>query len=98
MNDAAFDLPVAPPSMGRIFSVWRRHQRVYFKFFLANMLPPFLEPLMVILALGVGLAAYMKLIQGMSYAAFLAPGMIACLLYTSPSPRDRTRSRMPSSA
>ena len=23
---------------------------------------------------------------------------IACLLYTSPSPRDRTRSRMPSSA
>ena len=31
----------------------------------------------------------------------VAPGMtadIACLLYTSPSPRDRTRSRMPSSA
>ena len=25
-------------------------------------------------------------------------GSIACLLYTSPSPRDRTRSRMPSSA
>ena len=25
-------------------------------------------------------------------------GFTACLLYTSPSPRDRTRSRMPSSA
>ena len=25
-------------------------------------------------------------------------GLYACLLYTSPSPRDRTRSRMPSSA
>jgi len=25
-------------------------------------------------------------------------GMSTCLLYTSPSPRDRTRSRMPSSA
>eukprot|EP00656_Telonema_subtile_P047449 TRINITY_DN54505_c0_g1_i1.p2 TRINITY_DN54505_c0_g1~~TRINITY_DN54505_c0_g1_i1.p2 ORF type:complete len:156 (-),score=15.14 TRINITY_DN54505_c0_g1_i1:25-492(-) len=25
-------------------------------------------------------------------------GLFACLLYTSPSPRDRTRSRMPSSA
>ena len=24
--------------------------------------------------------------------------ILACLLYTSPSPRDRTRSRMPSSA
>ena len=26
------------------------------------------------------------------------PGALTCLLYTSPSPRDRTRSRMPSSA
>ena len=26
------------------------------------------------------------------------PGIDICLLYTSPSPRDRTRSRMPSSA
>ena len=25
-------------------------------------------------------------------------GVLTCLLYTSPSPRDRTRSRMPSSA
>ena len=32
-------------------------------------------------------------------AALDAPGArIPCLLYTSPSPRDRTRSRMPSSA
>ena len=28
----------------------------------------------------------------------LLPESSACLLYTSPSPRDRTRSRMPSSA
>src|SRR5665811_813883 len=26
------------------------------------------------------------------------PCLVSCLLYTSPSPRDRTRSRMPSSA
>ena len=38
------------------------------------------------------------------YAALAALGItpsppnICCLLYTSPSPRDRTRSRMPSSA
>ena len=29
---------------------------------------------------------------------FMDKGVIVCLLYTSPSPRDRTRSRMPSSA
>ena len=28
----------------------------------------------------------------------LVADTVACLLYTSPSPRDRTRSRMPSSA
>ena len=36
------------------------------------------------------------------FALTLATGMLGqwniCLLYTSPSPRDRTRSRMPSSA
>ena len=30
--------------------------------------------------------------------AFFCQKFLACLLYTSPSPRDRTRSRMPSSA
>ena len=32
------------------------------------------------------------------YAMNATPRQITCLLYTSPSPRDRTRSRMPSSA
>ena len=31
-------------------------------------------------------------------SARIARGEISCLLYASPSPRDRTRSRMPSSA
>ena len=31
-------------------------------------------------------------------SATVGTGNIVCLLYTSPSPRDRTRSRMPSSA
>ena len=36
---------------------------------------------------------------GAAQAALNLPGQISrCLLYTSPSPRDRTRSRMPSSA
>ena len=36
---------------------------------------------------------------GISTIAYFFVGYsIACLLYTSPSPRDRTRSRMPSSA
>ena len=34
--------------------------------------------------------------RGIEYVAYDSP--YSCLLYTSPSPRDRTRSRMPSSA
>ena len=34
---------------------------------------------------------------GIPASVTLAQGIL-CLLYTSPSPRDRTRSRMPSSA
>ena len=36
-------------------------------------------------------------LAGSGVGAF-APYITHCLLYTSPSPRDRTRSRMPSSA
>ena len=35
---------------------------------------------------------------GTQYLADMGAEVINCLLYTSPSPRDRTRSRMPSSA
>ena len=35
---------------------------------------------------------------GVSSQGHFFEGHIPCLLYTSPSPRDRTRSRMPSSA
>ena len=35
---------------------------------------------------------------GFSFAYLALGAGVGCLLYTSPSPRDRTRSRMPSSA
>ena len=43
--------------------------------------------------IGGGLSIYMRM-------ELMEPGVqyMDCLLYTSPSPRDRTRSRMPSSA
>ena len=45
------------------------------------------------------LRAFKKSDHEISYAYYEAWSPIeGCLLYTSPSPRDRTRSRMPSSA
>ena len=48
---------------------------------------------------------YIKILNGDSVVVEMTPYdltkgriILSCLLYTSPSPRDRTRSRMPSSA
>ena len=43
------------------------------------------------------IGAFLLLIP-VALQAPVQPSLMACLLYTSPSPRDRTRSRMPSSA
>ena len=51
----------------------------------------------ILFMLGIGALATGTLM----YLGILGEGWLlgtACLLYTSPSPRDRTRSRMPSSA
>ena len=53
---------------------------------------------------GAGKSTLLKLVMGFIAAnggqiqCQASPQHIGCLLYTSPSPRDRTRSRMPSSA
>ena len=60
---------------------------------------------LLLLAFTLVLAIVAMLLHGLSiFVLSLVIGLVAvcscvtCLLYTSPSPRDRTRSRMPSSA
>ena len=57
-------------------------------------------PLACAFAVGPALATGVELdVHTAPFAALALVGLAcACLLYTSPSPRDRTRSRMPSSA
>jgi hypothetical protein len=47
---------------------------------------------------GKALPGYEPLPLGMHYSHAFSPDGHTCLLYTSPSPRDRQKSRMPSSA
>lgn len=77
MAENEFVLPLPAASLRRVVAVWQRYRRVYFKFLFANIIPPVLEPLFFLLGIGVGLAAYMGLVQGLDYAVFLAPGMMA---------------------
>lgn len=77
MPELSLEMVRPAASLVRVLAVWKRFRKVYFKFLLANMVPPVLEPLFFILGLGVGLSAYLGLVQGVDYAVFLAPGMMA---------------------
>ncbi|MBN1699934.1 MAG: ABC transporter permease [Spirochaetales bacterium] len=71
------DININVPSFpARCFSVWYRHFRVYTRHLLSNGLPPFLEPLFFLLAIGVGLGLYIDNMQGLPYFQFLASGII----------------------
>jgi lipooligosaccharide transport system permease protein len=58
--------------------VWMRNLVVYRKTWLTNILPNFFEPVIYLLAMGVGLGAYLREgMGGVSYLAFISPGLIA---------------------
>ena len=65
----------------RAWLMWRRNVDVSLVTWKTNVLPPLLEPVLYILAFGIGLGAYVQKInfegQAYSYLTFLAPGMIA---------------------
>lgn len=65
-----------PPFYHRIYSVWYRHMRVYIKHIITNGFPPFLEPLIFLFALGIGLGKYVPQMGGIPYMQFLASGLL----------------------
>lgn len=52
-----------------------RHWLVYRKYFWSNILPTVIEPCFFILSLGLGMSAFVKDIDGLSYASFMGPGL-----------------------
>ena len=73
-----------PNVFQRIYSVWFRHFRVYTRYFISNGLPPFLEPLIFLIGIGIGLGQFVKEMDGMPYIYFLASAiMIPPAMFTS---------------
>lgn len=64
-----------------VYSVWHRHVKVYQRTWLVNFLPPVSEPIVYLVAFGVGLSPLVGEVsyngQTVSYLEFIAPGMIA---------------------
>jgi len=61
----------------RAFRVWQRHLKVYTKLYKSSFALNFVEPVLYLAALGLGLGAYIKEINGLPYVNFIAPGIIA---------------------
>ena len=61
----------------RAFRVWQRHLKVYTKLYKSSFALNFVEPVLYLAALGIGLGAYIKEINGLPYVNFIAPGIIA---------------------
>ena len=66
-----------PPLHRRLYSVWFRHMRVYTKNLLSNGFPPFLEPLIFLAGVGLGLGKYItEPMGGVKYIEFLGAGLL----------------------
>jgi lipooligosaccharide transport system permease protein len=69
---------VNPPSIfRRLFNVWYRHYRVYTKNIFSNGIPVFLEPLILLLAMGLGFQKSLGQMEGINYINFIASSIIA---------------------
>jgi len=72
-NDIAY-----PPLHLRLYSVWYRHMRVYTKNILSNGFPPFLEPMIFLAGVGLGLGRYItEPMGGVGYIEYLGTGLLA---------------------
>lgn len=65
-----------PPLHKRLYGVWFRHVRVYSRHLISNGFPPFLEPLIFLAGIGLGLGEYIDPIQGQEYINFLSIGLL----------------------
>ncbi len=70
-----------PISVWGIYTVWRRHFKVYTKTLFVNCLAPISEPVIYLIAFGYGLSPLIGTLQyggkNVSYLEFMAPGMVA---------------------
>ncbi len=60
----------------RFIRVWQRNRDVFFRLWHSEA-PGFIaEPIIILLAMGLGLGAYVGLVDGQRYIEFIAPGLI----------------------
>jgi len=74
---ASFALLHVPKLTYRVWKVWMRNKDVFMKTYKTNFLPSLLEPVLYLLALGLGLGGFVQPINDQSYINFIAPALVA---------------------
>lgn len=72
-----------PTISKRAWQVWWRDFQVFMKTYRVNFIPPIIEPILYLAALGFGLGFFVKEIEGVSYAKFIAPALIGITIMTA---------------
>ncbi len=66
-----------PPRVGRrAFKVWLRNRDTWLKFYRASLVGNLAEPVLFLLAFGLGLSRFISDINGIPYINYIAPGLM----------------------
>ncbi|MDD1673067.1 MAG: ABC transporter permease [Methanomicrobiales archaeon] len=65
------------PVSYRVWKVWRRNLGSFMRTWKVNFIPPFLEPILYLLALGLGVGSFITEVNGVSYSRFIAPALVS---------------------
>ncbi|MFA6364181.1 ABC transporter permease [Methanoregula sp.] len=67
----------------RAIKVWRRNLDVFLKTWKVNFFPPFIEALLYLTAIGLGIGTYVGAIDGVPYITYIAPAILAITVMNS---------------
>ena len=73
------------PFSWRFIRVWQRNRDIFFRLWHSEAPGAVAEPIIILLAMGLGLGAYVGMVDGQKYIEFIAPGIIAAYAMFSAS-------------
>jgi len=61
----------------RLVKVWQRNRDVFFRLWRSEVPGSVAEPIIILLAMGLGLGAYVGMVNGQQYIEYIVPGIVA---------------------